>query len=377
MVFNDYDLKILKHKDILKQKLEGDICSDMGCVEFYLTEKCNLTCKYCTFDNRNSITFPYSEIINVIKKLSPKSIIFSGGGDPSCYRSENKDISDVINHVSHNFPAIKLGLITNGQKTIQGNWVSKLEWLRVSLDAADQKTFYELKGGDINKSINSIVDYLKNGCKYIGIGYVFNDANITEIPLFVKLIYDTIIDNLDETYLNKVFLEFRPTCKIESCNCQSFRYLDDVIQTHDESNEWNFAIANLKQILFKENDETYINFINKNSNLDSNHVFVYANKKIHFKRCYYCLIKMIIYPNGECFPCVQKSAIIKQSLGNIINDSFNEIYNNQIKCSQGEYLCSGYKNCCNVISQKNAILEHYLNKEEIPNIANLRWLDFF
>ena len=274
------------------------------------------------------------------------------------------------------FPFAKLGFITNGQKTLYGDWVKKLEWLRVSIDAGTDQKFKDLKKGDLLKSLDSIVSYLKNGCKNVGIGFVFNDENLLEIFSFTRLIYDLIIKNLGESFLENVFLEFRPTCKIESCDCPSPRYKDDRIMTSDMTPTWQATLELIRSSIFESADSSYVRFVMSRSNLDKKTLLKYQNKKLSFSECYYCLVKMVICSNGDCYPCVLKASIKEISLGNIITNTEESILYNQMMCHKGNDICNGYPSCCNVISQKNNIVEKFIDKDDIPDTSHLRWKDF-
>lgn len=377
MQYNEFDMKILKFIPIIKRKINGLPEYGAGNVEFYPTEECNLNCSYCTYKNKERHTFPFKNIEESILKLTPNSITISGAGEPTCYSNEGHTVIDIVNLIKKILPYTKIGFITNGQRTLEGDWVKNLEWLRVSIDAATETSFEKLKGGSLSKSLQTIITYLKNGCKYIGVGYVFNDYNISEIDSFTRMIYNLIVDNLGYSFLNNIFLEFRPTCKIESCDCPSPRYKNDKIMTTDLSNEWHTNLKNIKKNIFGSDNLSYIKFIKSRSNLDGSKLLLYYNQKLFFEKCFYCLAKVIIYPDGECYPCVLKASAKQESLGNIITDTKELILQNQLLCHNKKKICNGYIDCCNVISQKNSIVEEFINQNKfIPDTSRIRWSDF-
>ena len=377
MKYNEFDMKILKFIPIIQRKINGFTEYRVGNVEFYPTEECNLNCLYCTYKNKKKNTFPFRNIEESMLKLNPNSITISGAGEPSCYLNDGYTSVDIVNLIKRILPLTKIGFITNGQKTLDGDWVKKLEWLRVSIDAATETSFEKLKGGSLSKSLRTIITYLKNGCKYVGIGYVFNKNNVSEIYSFTKLIYNLILDNLGYDYLSRIFLEFRPTCKIESCNCPSPRYKNDKLMTADLTSEWHSNLKNLNNDIFNNNDFRYVQFVKNRSNLEEGKLLRYYNEKLFFTKCFYCLAKMIIYPNGECYPCVLKASTRESSLGNIITDTQATILKNQLLCYNGKIICNGYADCCNVISQKNSIVEEFFShKTVVPDTSHIRWSDF-
>ncbi len=127
--------KLLHNLDRLREMQKGYFRPIS--IQLAPTNKCNLNCVMCSVANRDkSEELSLEQSIKVLedfKKLGAKTVDLTGGGDPTMY----KHINDVIEYAAYNYDGI--GLITNGVKldNISYKNLSRLTWLRISLNSLD------------------------------------------------------------------------------------------------------------------------------------------------------------------------------------------------------------------------------------------------
>lgn len=254
---------IHSNKEVINEKLNNCYNVKINVIEIHLTDLCDLHCAYCSYrsgsENKRN-TLQYSTLDTIIK-LKPRAIVLAGGGEPVRYKDNNYNIHTVIDKLHKN--SIAVGLITNGGggKEITLDALNKLSWLRVSLDAIGEIPFFALKKGKFSKRLAFLKKALRSDCQHIGVGYLYNDNNLREILTVCEYIYTQLKDD-------RVNIQFRPTCKIQSCNCPSDNYSLDNILTSNREIWWSEEIASLtsKFGLIKNEDIGLYNFIVEQTN---------------------------------------------------------------------------------------------------------------
>lgn len=127
-------------------------------MEVHLTNRCQLNCLYCSFENRNrDYTIRFSALEKVLKdfvKLGGKSILWSGGGEPTLYRNNLYTIKDAIDCAYE--VGLKQGLYTNGNymKDILIECIlEKCTFIRFSMAAFTKNKYSEIHRYDGYKKI--------------------------------------------------------------------------------------------------------------------------------------------------------------------------------------------------------------------------------
>ena len=157
-----------------------------------LTDKCNLSCKFCSVKNRemNELELVEArEIIQEFEILGAKSVEITGGGDPCCYPY----LGDVINFATGHC-GLAVGLITNGidLPKVDHTALAKLNWLRISLSAVD----FGLE--DKLYKIDPLFLPTQTGCSYVYSkeeGTPENFLKAVEIAKYLKAKYLRLIPN--------------------------------------------------------------------------------------------------------------------------------------------------------------------------------------
>lgn len=364
--------RALNHMDILCDNISAvesmqSLRPECAVLEFHPCDTCDLNCFYCTYrpwihGDSGSKVYPYSELRKVVA-LNPRAIVFAGGGEPTMYQDAEKTFGDVVAFLRRSLPKTDFGLTTNGACVPEGCWPNQFSWVRVSLDAATERTFQMLKDGDYEARLISIGTYLRSQIKHVGIGFLYNRFNVAEIPKVIRLITAFVEAKMGATYLSRVNIQFRPTCMIASCSCPSQRYIKaGVVMTPDTCSWWRDAIAGVaSQIKQMERTRVLADFMRMNTNI-YDALSIRTQVPIEINRCYMSLLRWIVRPSGDVFPCVLKASSKSIAMGNVLIDTVEEI-GEQAKryflLSEG--FCKGSAECCRLVVGTNKMLENELN----------------
>lgn len=329
-------------------------------IEIHPTDYCNLHCDYCTFKNSQRRNVLPIDAIETICGLHPKVIVISGGGEPTLYRSNQHTLDDLILLLRENLPDVKIGLKTNGQLALKGKSLNVLEKIRISINAGTGGTLKRVCGGDFERCLESFVYYLEQNVKEVSIGYLFNDDNIEEIPIFLRRLKE-IQASAGEKFSQRVSIQFRPTCKLSSCRCHADNFQDYPIMVSDTAAAWRTRVEEIRDDLFSDPELLPVLAC---TNLNRREFFDYSANNAGFGNCYLSLVQMYIRANGNVFPCCQMAASETGSFGNILKDSIAEIKERQKAFWLSPNLCKNPEYCCQLVSRKNVLLENSLLNPE-------------
>lgn len=259
-------------------------------VELHLTDRCNLSCKWCTDKElrKNGATMSLDTIEKVFKEFGEHhtGVTLEGGGEPALH-PQFHDIVAVGNHYG-----IDLGLITNGTTDISES-IHRLKWVRVSLDSSNEEEYKAEKGAALfEKVLGNLqkMTVMRNPQKtFIGVGYVLTKRNQSSLKELIK--------RLDEIGVD--YLYFRP---VEEA--------PDIMPTVDE-------LLDLKKQLVEWTQNTRIKYM-----------LTIADRIVDKNNGLPCIahsLTSIIHANGDVSLCEKRrnETII---LGNIKNSSFQEIW---------------------------------------------------
>ena len=136
-------------------------------IQLNLTNKCNLSCGFCSCQNRTKTTeldfYKAERIIETYKRLGCRAVTITGGGEPTLY----KDLPKIIRFCKQ--LGIKVGLVTNGIDIDTVGNLDMLTWIRVSFD--DSRHF------DHNFKHNLISAVIKNRKVDWSFSYVVTKAH--------------------------------------------------------------------------------------------------------------------------------------------------------------------------------------------------------
>ena len=198
-------LKCLAQADKIRMILAGKI-PPPSVLNLDLTNKCNFKCKHCYVEDiiSNRIEMPAKVAIKIIRGAAAagvKSILFTGGGEPTLHPS-------FINCVEEaNIFKMSIGLTTNGSNLNQfGIWsiLPYFKYIRISVDAGTKETYTKIHGtsedmfGRVLEQASRIID--TKSCT-VGMAFLVTPHNYTELREALKLAEDVGFD----------YLSIRPT----------------------------------------------------------------------------------------------------------------------------------------------------------------------
>ena len=175
-------------------------------VELSLTNRCNLDCLWCSDSDLRKrlpgdLDFSvFKTLIRDLQQGGTSGIVLEGGGEPLLYDNFNEAVehTDAL--------GLGCGLITNGTKEIKSEILKKLDWIRVSLDASNEKEFLRFKKAPLFETVLRNVSTYIEHCKVVGVSYVVTRQNISSLePLVLRLKnkgvryiqFRVVIDHLD------------------------------------------------------------------------------------------------------------------------------------------------------------------------------------
>lgn len=159
-------------------------------VELTLTNQCNLECEYCSdkgLRQRQGMeeslgTEALFRLFDDLRAGGTRGIVIEGGGEPTSH-PHFEDIIDYLSSIG-----LAAGLITNGTSPLAPETLSRLEWIRVSLDASTRQEFLELKKMDCFESVMENIGAYARHCPTVGVGYVITSRNISQLETVIMML---------------------------------------------------------------------------------------------------------------------------------------------------------------------------------------------
>ncbi len=160
--------------------------------EIDLSNKCQLACKFCMYKKERKKANVhldweiYHKLIIDLKRTGTKSVTFTGGGEPLM----NPRAEEMVRHATET--GLEMGMVTNGIRLnlLPKTLLSQFKFIRVSLDAASDKTYEKIKKQDYFQEVVDNLDWfvrLFKGKVTIGISFVTCGENEHEVYEAEKL----------------------------------------------------------------------------------------------------------------------------------------------------------------------------------------------
>lgn len=211
------------------------------------------------------------------------------------------------------------------------------------------------------------------GVKHVGAGYVYSRFNIEEIYGFLKMIYNDVYLKNTEKDREKLNIQFRPTCMIQTCECPSESYKSTgQLMVPDKKDWWKEYVESQRKMIFENEDEAFIKFVLNHSNLNKDTLFKVKNNQPSFDKCWNSLARILVRANGDLYPCVMRACNNAKPIGNIIsNEDPKSIYYNQMLYHNlSEGYCDGAESCCRLDGQKNELVDTYIKNKTLTKKIN-------
>jgi len=292
----------------------------IGHMEFHPSDVCNLSCQGCTYGQGveglqpPQIVFPF-EHLDKLAALNPRSLLFSGGGEPTLYKDKGHNLGDVVKRIHELVPDTSLALITNGTFIPDRDWTEHLKWVRVSIDAATPETYQAFRGKPFfERVMRNLLRYLNTSISAVGGTFLYSKANIQEYVEFVRYFYGKAKE--EQLYnLSRLNLSYRPLRQNPNDTGREFPEAitnEDIRRTINKIVEYARESPEVEQFL---REQTNVEAV-----LGGN-----LQPPMPFERCYYAQIFHIVRANGDIRPCFVRVLEPDFVIGNIITDPLSAI----------------------------------------------------
>lgn len=314
MMSNIYKIQEQKQRgeynmiDQLKRKLAGELPEQIASLTLHFTENCNLKCQHCSYALQKKEVEVKDDVIDEVLSHNPFYTCIVGGGEPTFLRDEDR-FNDILNR----FPDRRCYIISNGviiPKHIE-NWRRKIDFYRVSLDAASPETYLKIHGVDYYFKVRSNIEkLLKKGVNKVGVTFVNQKNNFHEIFDFLKEMAPYFYK-----YGHRFFVKIKP-----------LRAYDYLLPIKNELDEIYLRIEKeaSKSILFRRFLEEATNF----TELPGMYIPIDKEHPVS-EKCYYSLLYVLVTCEGIVYPCGLMSRKQKNSIGNLNKDSWSTILKRQ------------------------------------------------
>lgn len=277
----------------------------MGTIGIYVTRKCNLKCQYCfaekECDDINAVTV--GGFIDEYCKNNKVDRVLITGGEPLLY----KDLKQLINHVKKHTKDIFV--LTNGI-LLNEEWLSYFESnnisLHISLDSFSNN-YHEKLRGHFQETIKGLENVSRYEIKTT-ICMTVSHENIEEINKIKEYAEEKgFLFDVNLLYLNKTEKLSWQNAQLEQKK-QVCLYIDE----WSENNNRKIKGMLMKKLIYRDD--------------------------IKMQSCYFGTNSMIIFPNGDVFPCFLNKG---RYYGNIYDDGFNKVIDNYTEAKR----CKQYDDC--------------------------------
>ena len=281
-------------------------------IEIDPTSTCQQDCLRCSYKqqidgkrdyiihNQNT-RLPFERfvsLINEFKHLGIRALTLSGGGEPLIYPG----IDSIIDHIlSSN---IQYGVITNLSTKIDADLISQAIWIRVSLDAASPETYNVVHRPKNQNAFRLVCENIyslvaRNESLDLGVNFLVQPENYTEIYEATRLVKE----------LGASYIRFSPVIATENIDyTELLSECDSLIQRSVDLID----------------DQFHVFFAKERFNS-------LANKTKSYSFCYKQNIHPLIGADGNVYPCCLLKYYNRHILGNLLHDSFADVWRGEIR----------------------------------------------
>jgi len=308
-------LKIFHFDSKLKDMVSGRLSPPLH-IRLKPKNKCNHSCSYCCyrtnklflgselFNEEDEIPWTkMQELINDFKEMGVKAVTLSGGGEPLSY----KYIIETVEQLHQ--AGIKVATLTNGsflKGEIAGTISHLASWVRISMDAADAKTYAGIRSVDLNEfdkvctNIKAFSKMANRNCE-LGINFIVTKSNHRDTYKFLELMKNLGVNHVKVS-----------ECVVSTKGEENVRYFSSMIKPVRE--QMARAFSNLVDDNFTIIDK-FASFDDKSNN--------YLKE---YTQCPMIQSLIVIAADMNVYTCQDKAYTKSGKVGSIKNMSFKEFW---------------------------------------------------
>jgi radical SAM protein with 4Fe4S-binding SPASM domain len=157
-------------------------------LDVYLTNACNLHCKYCfNLDREDAPRIPLDDIRTILKTAYDRNnrYVSITGGEPFLYK-QIFDVLDYAHDLGYWISILSHGGLLNQERIdrLKKYWRARI---RISLDGPDRESHDLLRGqGTFDNTVSKITMLVENGLN-VGVGVTVSENNIGRVEEVLKL----------------------------------------------------------------------------------------------------------------------------------------------------------------------------------------------
>jgi len=331
-------------------------------LQWHITERCNLNCKHCYFDERflknelslNQVLNIFDDYFKLLKKWRisrERAMISITGGEPLV----RADFPKLLKKCYQNRKKTRYGILTNGillnDRKIAELKKFKIDYVQVSLEGMEKRND-EIRGKETFKKVVKAVKLLtKNGIN-TAVSVTVTRQNLKDIPLLIKLSKELKVNALG-------LRRFIPIGRGEK--------MRELMLSPQETKDLYLYILETKQKL-KDLKSKLILTIGCEDG-------ILAQEGYRVNGCVAGYSSLTILPNGDVYPCrrlpIYVGNVLKQSLEDIFYKStklkeLRDYRKMDIRCQHCSYFgkCMGGAKCVSYGYWKNI---HVKNPQFLPD----------
>ncbi|MDE1828717.1 MAG: radical SAM protein [Thaumarchaeota archaeon] len=310
----NFKAKAVKHLDVLERNLKV-IKEAPVSVVIHPTNACNAKCPMCRYADlrETSETIPLDvmkQTVTELGKMGTKSIIFSGGGEPTIYQG----LAEVI-ELAASYD-IKTGLVTNLIRLspkLMNAIVDNMSWARISINAASAEAYQIVQGMDpavwpkLLDNIKRVVEARnQKGTKLaIGGSFIVQKGNYRESGDFLDLCADLGVDYA----IYRPVQKWSPTAALMAGSLALTKEM----------------IEELRSIATEKLRTDSVKFCDNNLSKAAD-LFTAVDAAKTYPKCLSSKVESAIGGDGSVYPCCQHVGNTKFASGNILQRSFWDIW---------------------------------------------------
>jgi len=306
--------KAVKHTNVLRANLTVIKDAPVS-VAIHPTNACNAKCPMCRYADlrETSETIPLDimkRTVTDLGKMGTKSIIFSGGGEPTIYSGLDEVIELAASY------GIKTGLVTNFIRIspkLMDAIVDHVSWARVSINAYSAEAYRVVQGMDpvvwpklLENMKRLVAARNAKGTKLaIGGSFIVQKGNYKESGDFLDLCTDLGLD----------YAIFRP---VQKWSPTAALMADSLGLTRE-------MLGELRLIATEKLKNNTKKFCDNNLSMAAD-LFTSIDAIKDYPRCLSSKVESGIGGDGGVYPCCQHIGNAKFATGNVMEKSFWDIW---------------------------------------------------
>lgn len=278
--------KIVHHVDRLNNIKRDGYCVPIT-IHLAPTTYCNCSCYYCYVKeyNKQKCQLDKDTLFTFLEdaaKRGVKAVEITGGGEPTVYQHFDETI------IKCHELGLDIGLVTNGYH-LNPEVLNYATWIRISIDTFDEEHYYQIRHTK-RPDLSCVKRLSQEYGVVIGASCVITEQNYNDISAFVATAREIGFDNV---------------------------WLKGVEDSQELFPSKKEVLEGVKRAeMMSDNDfRVFVGDLFRDSTMQMK----------DFNRCMFQHVAMMVYANGDIYPCCSLQGQSGYAYANIYRDSFEKI----------------------------------------------------